>query len=85
VSNRLTGAGDALPPSEGATDAGADEDAVGVDGDGLAAVPHAANTIIAPANKPTRLFRINTPPTECVSPHCWSQSLGRFRRVLQSP
>jgi hypothetical protein len=31
-------------------------------GDGLAAPPHAANTIAAPASKPNSDFRINAPP-----------------------
>src|SRR5215208_4205213 len=67
------------PPSEalGATEAGAEAEMVGaeadVDGDGDAAVPHAASTIIVLPSKPTRRFRIKTPPTECVSPHCRSQ------------
>src|SRR5689334_21589901 len=75
-----------ISASADADAAGADPDAwldvAGVDGDavlgeGLAAPWHAANTTIVVASKPTRRFRIKTPPTECVSPHCWSQTAAR--------
>jgi len=71
---RSISADEGLAPPDGSVDAGAVDGAdVEADGDGLAAVPHAANTIIVLASKPTRRFRINTPPNECVSPHCRSQ------------
>ena len=56
------------PPSLGAAEVGASEvagcDAVGADadGDGLAAVPHAANTTTAPAKQPNETF-----PHQCSS------------------
>jgi hypothetical protein len=64
---------EALGSTEGWLEVGGAEAEAEVEGDGEAAVPHAVSTIIALPNIATRRFRINTPPNECVSPHCRSQ------------
>src|SRR4029079_6281132 len=69
----------ALAGADAGAETGGVDAAADADGDGVAAVPHAANTRTAPASNPTRRFRINTPPTECVSPHCWSQAAASRR------
>src|SRR4051794_28844264 len=67
---RSTGAFEAAGADAGACDpAGGVDGAVPVVGAGVAAPWHAANTIIVLPSRPTRRFRIKTPPIECVSPH----------------
>src|SRR5262245_18600127 len=76
---RSTSPPPALAEAAGASEvAGCDAAGADADGDGLAAVPHAANTTTAPASNPTRRFRINAPPTKCVSPHLLVADLPVF-------
>jgi hypothetical protein len=64
---RSISADEGLAAADGSVEPAGAEAPDDADGDGLAAVPHAANTIIVLASKPTRRFRINTPPKVSVS------------------
>src|SRR5262245_65992191 len=75
--------GAADSPPLGADAAGAL--AAGLLGDWVAAPWHAANTNIALAKAPARRFRMNGPPTECVSPHCWLSGPTGLPRQPASP
>src|SRR3954466_11463901 len=76
--------GDSEPPAVEADGCALDPE----DGDGVAAPPHAASTIIALPSSPRRRFCMNAPPLKCVSPHFRSQvprSVARRPIVADDP